>query len=383
MRRRYHRRAERWQRRAGVVAPATRLLYSSLMKSWFGATPSTQADTRISLKDQWSFNAIFFMRHFLPDNARLRRWSEEVRRRTAEAVEGRGPGAVVPVERVPGLTPAEFQRRFLSTGTPVIFPRAAAGWPSAERWTLDEFKRRFGDKTIRLVHQQGLTDDELDPDEIERWEEMNFGEFLDQTIEPGGKYMRFSPLLEQFPELLDDLSQDFLKTMPGRTLGQTFMMFIGGPKTMTPMHNSPVPFFFVNVTGVKKWRLVSNRWMPLLDPAPSGFGYNHSGADFDAPDADGFPGLGSVDRWEATLEPGDVMYVPSWLWHCVANETPTIGVRCGFISPRGAWAESPALFTVHILAARNPTVWEGLYRAFIKKDFKDRDKMFASPSVLR
>ena len=41
--------------------------------------------------------------------------------------------------------------------------------------------------------------------------------------------MRFSPLLEKFPELLDDFDHDFFKRMSGNNWGLTYQLFMGGP----------------------------------------------------------------------------------------------------------------------------------------------------------
>ena len=40
---------------------------------------------------------------------------------------------------------------------------------------------------------------------------------------------------------------------------------------------------------------------------------------------------------------GDILYLPSWMWHSVKNEAPTIGVRCGFVYIKGMLMEAPTL----------------------------------------
>jgi hypothetical protein len=184
------------------------------------------------------------------------------------------------------------------------------------------------------VQTKGLSDDEF-IDDREFTEELGFREFLDQVENGGMKYMRFSPVLEQFPELLNDFDRRFLRDMPGRfSFGTTFQAFIGGPRTFTRMHNAPTPFFFVNVCGVKRWVMIPNRYLAVLDPPAEGRGYNHSDADVGRADPRRFPGFESIDRFEVRIEPGDVLYVPSWMWHSVQNDSATIGVRCGFVYPK-------------------------------------------------
>jgi ribosomal protein L16 Arg81 hydroxylase len=69
-----------------------------------------------------------------------------------------------------------------------------------------------------------------------------------------------------------------------------------------------------------------------------------------------FRGLDHVDRIEAVMQPGDILFVPSGMWHSVRNQSTTIGIRCGFVDPRGMATESVALGLVRFFAARNPTL---------------------------
>lgn len=336
----------------------------------------------VAYGDRAEYSALFILSHYFPNSVRLRERMGRVRLRVAAQLRRQGPGKVFPVARVASLSPAQFRAAYLATGTPVVLEGGARDWMTAQRWSFEEFRRRFGQETIKLVQREGLTDDDV-VFEKEYSEELPFGEFLDQTLSGGRKYMRFSPLLEQFPELLEDLDHDFFLRMTGSRWGQIYQMFIGGEGTVTPMHNAMSPFFFLNVRGVKHWTFVANRYLPVLNPASDGVGYNHSGADFLKPDLEKHPGLDSVDRLEARLGPGDLMYVPSWLWHSVRNEQPTIGLRCGFVNARNIVRESATLAFTRVFAARNPTMLEALYLLLVKKDLSRRTKHLVSPGLIR
>src|SRR5262245_12094554 len=180
--------------------------------------------------------------------------------------------------------------------------------------------------------------------------------------------MRFSPLLEKFPELRDDFDGKFFNGMMGWNLGVIHHMFIGGPGSYTPLHNAITPFFFVNICGIKRWSFIPNQYLALLNPAADGFGYNHSAADLDLSNVDQFPGFACIDRLEAVMHPGDVLFNPSWMWHCVQNESPTIGLRYGLYHPKTMVSESYTLFLVRLLAARNPSVLRGLYYSLVRSN---------------
>jgi lysine-specific demethylase 8 len=335
----------------------------------------------IALKDRIMYNLLFMLQHVAPSSARVRRWRDDVRFRIARHLERGGKGKVIPVERVKQLTPQEFRTRYLATGTPVIIEKGGSDWPCSKKWSFESFRQRFGQATLKLVHHKGLSDDDIVLDQ-EFTEEMGFGDFLDQVLSGGMKYMRFSPILEMFPELVDDFDMKFLSEMPGKmSFGTTFEAFIGGKKTFTPLHNAPTPFFFVNVCGVKRWALIPNYYLPVLNPPADGMSYNHSGADVSRADPENFPGFESVDRMEALVQPGDLFFMPSWLWHSVQNETPTIGVRCGFMYPKSMFTEAPTLCLIRVFAARNPTLLQVLYYTLLKKNLPERKNMLLQPKI--
>jgi hypothetical protein len=338
---------------------------------------------QVPLKDRAKFEALFVLEHYLRTNRGITDRKDRIRFRIAERMKEEGAGKVIGVERVRGkISPREFFVRYLSKGIPVILDKAAAEWTCSRQWSFDGFKERFGNEVIKLVQKKGLSDDDF-IDEREFSEEIEFGAFLDQVLNGGRKYMRFSPLLEKFPELAKDFDKTFLKEMSGNSWGITYELFIGGKGTITPLHNAMTPFFFVNVCGVKRWTLIPCRYLAIMNPSADGANYNHSDADIEFSNLDSFPGFDCIDRMEAVIGPSDVLFNPAWMWHCVQNEAPTIGVRCGFINLRTMIAESPTLAFIRVFAARNPSLPEALYYALFKKNVAQRDRRLNTASIFR
>lgn len=337
----------------------------------------------IPRRNRAAFSALFLFEHYFPKHQWIQKKKLSVRRQAVEHVRRSREGRVTPVERVQEISPAEFHARYLSKGIPVIIEKAAASWPLASRWSFENFKQRYGEETIKLVQRKGVADEDEVIDGSEFSEEIGFGAFLDQVLSGGRKYMRFSPLLEKFPDLLDDFDHAFFKQMSGNNWGVTYQLFIGGTGSHTPLHNAMTSFFFVNVCGTKRWEMIPNHYLAILNPSADGFGYNHSGARFDPLNVDEFPGLDRIDRIEAVMSPGDVLFVPSWMWHCVKNDSATIGIRCGIVYPRGMVTESSALTFIRLFAARNPSTWEALYYTLFKKNLPERDKWLLTATLIR
>lgn len=326
------------------------------------------------------FNLVFFLQHWFPQSKQLRRNRVAVGKRIVDHVRRAGKGRVLPVERRRDLSPKEFRERYLRRGIPVILEGAGRDWKCSREWTFDNFHKRFGSETIKLVQRKGVAPDDEVIDAREFSEEIVFSKFLEQVLNGGGKYMRFSPLLEQFPELLEDFDQPFLQGMPGNNWGTTYQLFIGGAGTFTPLHNAITPFFFVNICGVKRWQFIPNTYLAVLDPSPEGLTYNYSSADLGMSNLDRYPGFDCIDRMAAEMHPGDILYNPSWMWHCAQNASPTIGVRCGFVYPYGMLREALTLTSIRAFAG-NPSMLKTAWYSFFKTNLPDRDTLLVTPKV--
>jgi lysine-specific demethylase 8 len=337
---------------------------------------------RIPRRDRYEFNTLFLLQHYFPNNAALAQRRTALESRIADETRRRGFAPATRVERVERISPQEFRAHHLRKGIPLVIERGAADWPLASRWSFHQFRHRYGNEIIKLVQRKGLADETF-VEEREYAEAIAFGDFLDIVEAGGRKYMRFSPLLEKFPELLDDFDHAFFRNMSGNGFGITYQLFVGGAGSYTPLHNAMTPFFFVNVCGVKRWTIFSNHFLPILRPHPDGFGYNYSDAAVDLSNVADYPGFDCIDRLEVELQPLDILYLPAWMWHAVKNDSPTIGVRCGFVDPVGMLRESFTLSFIRLFAARNPSTPRALYHVFIKPNLPERDKWMITPKLIK
>ena len=65
--------------------------------------------------------------------------------------------------------------------------------------------------------------------------------------------------------------------------------------------------------------------------------------DFDQPDVDRYPLVRRASAWETVLEPGDVLFLPSYWWHEIRVAEPSISL--GYPVQAGFWAQS--MFRLH------------------------------------
>src|ERR1019366_5527023 len=137
--------------------------------------------------------------------------------------------------------------------------------------------------------------------------------------------------------------------------GEDLKMFMGVKGTITPLHVGFSPVLFVQVMGQKKWTLYPPTDRIYLDCRTERTSYLFSHADPYKTDDPRFPLLKYARRYEVVLDPGDILWFPSFTWHHVENLSTTIGIRYGRTS-LGTALRSSKLLTLLIFLATKPTI---------------------------
>lgn len=83
--------------------------------------------------------------------------------------------------------------------------------------------------------------------------------------------------------------------------------------TRTDLHCEPIANVAIQILGRKKWTLVDPQHSFMLRPAHSPDGRAYVYASIDPAD----PAIGAVPRFEVEVQPGDLLYLPTWWWHRV------------------------------------------------------------------
>ena len=101
--------------------------------------------------------------------------------------------------------------------------------------------------------------------------------------------------------------------------------WFGPVNTVSPAHTDPHHNLLCQVVGVKRVRLFSPDQTPRMYPH-EGKMSNTSQVDVINPDRDKFPLFTDVEFIEATLSPGDALYIPPGWWHHVVAKTTSFSV---------------------------------------------------------
>ena len=245
---------------------------------------------------------------------------------------------------------AEFYRTH-PVSLPAVFRGLARDWPAVRTWDLEFFARNYRDTTAVQIDQQGLYGE----GEESRYVVSTLGKLVDSIRAGRRECLRFVPIIDDNPELKRDLDMKFLTGFRSRFALREFTQFFLAPAaTFTPVHCAHESNAFVQVHGRKRWLLWPARYQQLIEPVSDRRPYFH--ADY----VPGRAGLGAyAPAFEVALEPGDVLYVPPFVWHYVENVTTTIAAAYRFFSIRHGLRSSRAMMVMKLLATR-PSLLHGL-----------------------
>lgn len=254
-------------------------------------------------------------------------------------------------DRMTDIGPADFKREYFDTDTPVVLTGAGRNWPAA-RWTHRMLGERYPQTTVRLLHA-APNEPKGRPGE---GADASYAEIARSMDEGGDLYARFSGLLHQHPELVEDLDVDWFRALRHEHEGfENWGFFMGGTGTATGLHSSIAPNLFYQITGEKRWYIYPAIAAPFFRPAVKCSPYFYS--DVDVSDAATWPIAAKTPGWIADLRPGDVLYVPSFAWHQVHNYSPTLAVGYRWADVGLGWRASP-LQTLLVATCSNPPLWK-------------------------
>jgi lysine-specific demethylase 8 len=211
--------------------------------------------------------------------------------------------------------------------------RGGAAMPAVGRWNAEYLKQRIGG--VRLRHK--LSRGHAHPDftaptikEMFALGEGTFAELIDaMTIGPVGERARRlftgdeEPLLRRrdgvttVSELLRPLLDDIVvpERIPPEQLYTVWAWFSGaGVRTWLHYDNNGCHNLNAQITGRKRCWLYAPEHLARLAPFPLGGAnpaHNCSAIDAENPP----PGFADLPCWEATLEAGDLLFIPAWWFH--------------------------------------------------------------------
>jgi hypothetical protein len=268
----------------------------------------------------------------------------------------------VSLAREHGIPPAEFRRRYVAAGRPVVLTGIAEDWPAVKGWSPEALAERLPDVSVRYVERSQVPEGAPAPSVREaaatrRRSECSLREFVARMDAGDGcaRYVIVSPLVQQQASLQRDLGSlaayRFAPWVPAgvrRLLDKGPMFWMGPADLSSPLHLDIEHNLFVQIHGRKDWLLLPpeegpNVYFPWREhPAEL---LHWSPVDPDRPDLARFPRYADARPLRVTLHPGEILFVPSGWWHVVRYREPAISVNHFWLSP---WASSVGCRRLHL-----------------------------------
>ena len=223
------------------------------------------------------------------------------------------------VEKRSRVSRDEFIERYVRGCRPVVLTDLARDWPAMQRWSFQEFKRRYGALTVQVQgSREADADFEVNKEHHRR--QTNFAAFVDRILTSdtsNDEYLTANNELLRRPEfngLLDEVGPlpDFCDPA---TLKHSAYLWIGPAGTRTPLHHDCVMLLHTQIVGRKRWRFVS----PLSGPSLYNDFDVYSKVDFDKLDLQRFPDAARVQVLDVVVEPGETVFLPLAWWHQVSS----------------------------------------------------------------
>jgi hypothetical protein len=238
------------------------------------------------------------------------------------------------IPRVKTITKTVFIQDYFKPQRPVVIERFIEDWPAYKKWNLDYFKKIAGDKLVPLYDDRPVTHED---GFNEPHAKMRMDEYIDLLKCEPTKYRIFLwNLLKETPQLqgdftYPDLGLRLMKGLP--------MLFFGGENSHTFMHYDIdlANIFHFHFEGKKQCILFSQAQSKYLYKIPHSL-ITREDIDFTNPDFDKWPALRAAKGHIATLEHGNMLYIPEGYWHHMKYLEP------GFSMSLRAIAQKPKNF---------------------------------------
>jgi len=271
-----------------------------------------------------------------------------------------------PIDVVSTISKDDFQRNYVNLRKPVLLKNYTESWPAFTKWTPEYLKSICGDKVVPLYDNA-----KADPSKPinAAAQEMKFGDYIDLLCNvPTELRIFFFEIFKEAPQLLSDyqsptdLMDGFLDKYPS--------MFFGGKGSRVFLHyDIDLPHIFqAQFHGKKRILLFDQKWSKRLYRLPFS---TYALEDYDVanPDEGRFPALRGVEGIECFAEHGDLLYIPSGVWHYMEY------LEGGFAISLRAWDSSIATKAhglYNLIVMRNVDSWLKMKFKTKYMDLKER-----------
>jgi lysine-specific demethylase 8 len=232
---------------------------------------------------------------------------------------------LAPLEVIAPPSVADFVATYRAAGRPMRVRGALSRWQAIGRWSPQQLSARFGERRVP-AYQMQRGQIVLDRDRGFRIVEVSLREYVDHVLsgEPPRLYLR-ARLPEVLPDLLGEVETP-VYCERGLLLRRN--LWFSGSGSVTSLHFD-LPYNLVaQVHGTKRFILFpQGQRRHLAAHLPWSSTPHLARLDPEFPDLERYPEAASARGYSCTLEPGDLLFIPSRCWHYARSIEPSVSVN--------------------------------------------------------
>jgi lysine-specific demethylase 8 len=238
---------------------------------------------------------------------------------SAPAVRRRYP----PIERLTAIDRDTLARAYLSQNRPIVFSTDSAAWRS--RWAPDALAARYGHCEVEAEETRAVYVGE-------RAHVMRPLSAMIEALRAGDTTLRWKGLefLARVPGMKQDLQASppphHAHLPPSAHAFRDTLWIAPRATTSSLHHDGDYDNLNLQISGRKLFLLIP----PPRHLALHAYGSAESPINPFVPDLTRFPRFAAADPVEATLAPGDVLFIPKYWWHCVYAVEPSVNLSTHF-----------------------------------------------------
>jgi hypothetical protein len=280
---------------------------------------------------------------------------------------------VRPIPRAKVSTPMALRRQVARRAGPMLFPGLAKQWRALAAWKPDELRRLHGD--VEVTAMIGLpSGGVLLPQDQQTYEQtMSLALFVDAMLAATASspcYLAY----KRAGDLFDPADYDFDALLGTGKSGTDTRVWIGSTGTRSMLHSDLKDNLFCQIWGEKTITLLP--WRDSKAAYPFTDNLVNSQIDLARPDLGKFPRMGEATFYNATVGPGDVLYIPRGCWHDIRSCTASVSVNHWFGKSKSGGEY------LRLLGALGPRHWRDTARDFMVHGLlkrREESRFFFSP----
>lgn len=152
-----------------------------------------------------------------------------------------------------------------------------------------------------------------------------------------------------------------------KKINPSIQMFLSPKSASSPLHSEMGLNLNIQIWGKKRWTIFAPKDGYRVNPVVDHCMYVRSN-EYQSGAALRESELG-LELWDCTLEPGDVLYCPSFFWHRVETVETSFSVALKWNAVSSLWRHP--FYSMFVLTSRNPSLFEKFLK-FKTREFHPR-----------